>query len=430
MNKRLLETGKSLLIVLLACSALYLTARTQLGRGLLSHQSQNTSWQKETSIGPQAELARPARMAATLSVGDEIARYGVQYDPAACDNRFQLTARPLMEALSCAQTPQPIARTGWETALNAAPGIYFDLQGEVPLQVLSAWLGAEGCALEGTVRRLVLSASGDGVELYYQEAGAYYVCAAPMVTQSQLEEALSGLTGNQAQFAFEEDSYAALDPDTLILPQTPSLPACTALNPLENQGEGSALLNSQLSALTFSPDTNHIYTTSGTQAIRSGNDTLRLDQNGTMTYHALAGESSRYRLSGRLAEQVEECRALAQDTVGALCGDARLYLQSIRQTDQGTAVEFGYLLHGAQVQLGSESYAAQFVIEGDQLTQFTLHYRTYQSLPEQALVLPEVQAAAALQALGRSGQELCLVYFDSGSERLSPAWYTEGGGRV
>ena len=33
MNKRLLETGKSLLIVLLACSALYLTARTQLGRG-------------------------------------------------------------------------------------------------------------------------------------------------------------------------------------------------------------------------------------------------------------------------------------------------------------------------------------------------------------------------------------------------------------
>ena len=190
------------------------------------------------------------------------------------------------------------------------------------------------------------------------------------------------------------------------------------------------MLNSQLSALTFSPDTNHIYTTSGTQAIRSGNDTLRLDQNGTMTYHALAGESSRYRLSGRLAEQVEECRALAQDTVGALCGDARLYLQSIRQTDQGTAVEFGYLLHGAQVQLGSESYAAQFVIEGDQLTQFTLHYRTYQSLPEQALVLPEVQAAAALQALGRSGQELCLVYFDSGSDRLSPAWYTEGGGRV
>ena len=61
MNKRLLETGKSLLIVLLACSALYLTARTQLGRGLLSHQSQSTSWQKETSIGPQAELARPAR---------------------------------------------------------------------------------------------------------------------------------------------------------------------------------------------------------------------------------------------------------------------------------------------------------------------------------------------------------------------------------
>ena len=76
-------------------------------------------------------------------------------------------------------------------------------------------------------------------------------------------------------------------------------------------------------------------------------------------------------------------------------------------------VEFGYVLSGAQVQVGSEGYAAQFVLEAEQITQFTLRYRRYQ---------------AALQALGRSGQELSLVYTDNGGERLTPAWYTAGKG--
>lgn len=429
-RRRLIEAGKTALIVLLACSAVYLTARTQLGRGMISHQGGTLNWQEESTAGTQAELARPVRMAVTLTAGDEAARYGVQYDTAGCDDLFQRTTRPLVEALSCAQSPQPVERQAWEQALNTAPGVYFDLLGEIPLEVLSAWLGAEGANLDGTSRRLILAAAGDTVELYYQQDGGFYVCAAPMVTRGQLEEALAGLTGNRAQFAFESEQYAQLDPDTMILPQTPELAACTALNPLEGQGEGSALLNSQLSALTFSPDTNHIYLTSGTQVIRNGNDTLRLDEGGTMVFHALAGESSRYRLPERLSDQVEECRALAQNTVGSLCGDARLYLQSVRSSGQELVVEFGYVLSGAQVQLGPEGYAAQFVIEAGQITQFTLRYRSYQVTQEAALILPEIQAAAALQAMGLSGQELRLVYSDNGADHLAPAWYTGGGGRV
>jgi len=429
-KKRLIEAGKSLLIVLLACSALYLTARTQLGRGVFARPSDSEDWQETTAAGSQAELARPVRMAATLSAGDEISRFGVQYDTAACDELFQHTARPLVEALSCAQPPQQVSRQTWQRALNTAPGVYYDLLGEVPLEVLSAWLGAEGSHLQGTARRLILAAGGDGAELYYQEEGAYYVCAVPMVTRGQLEETLSGLTGNRAQFAFESEQYAQLDPDTLILPQTPELTAYAARNPLEGVGENTAVLNGQLAALTFSVDSNQIYMTSGTQVIRSGNDTLRLDEAGTLVYHALKGESARYRVPDRLPEQVEECRALAQSTVGSLCGEARLYLRSVRPAGQGLEVEFGYVLSGAQVQLGAEGYAAQFVIEAGQITQFTLCYRSYEAVPERALVLPELQAAAALQAMGLSGRELSLVYSDSGGEHLTPAWYTAGGGRV
>lgn len=429
-RRRFVEWCKNLLLILLACSALYLAARTQLGRGVFARQSGSAGGQEAPSMGAQAELVRPVRMAVTLSAGDETSRWGVQYDTDACDELFQRTARPLVEALSCAQPPQPVDRRAWEAALNTAPGVYFDLLGDVPLEVLCAWLGAEGATLDGTARRLVLSAGGDEAQLYYQTAEHFYVCAAPMVSRSQLEEVLAGLTGNQAQFAFELEQYAHLAPDVLILPQTPELPEYTALNPLEGQGEESLLLRSQLNALSFSADTNHFYTTSGTQVVRNGNDTLRLDEDGVLTYHALAGESARYRLPQRLAEQVEECRALAQNTVGALCADARLYLRSVLQEEDATTVEFGYVLSGAQVQLGQEGYAAQFVLAAGQITQFTLCYRSYQAAPERALVLPELQAAAALQAMGRSGQELSLVYADNGGERLAPAWYTAGGGRV
>lgn len=427
-NRRLLEWGKNLLILLLACSALYLAARTQLGRGVFQRQSGPGGWREETSMGEQADLVRPVRMAATLSAGDELTRYGVQYDTDGCDSLFQRAARPLMEALSCAQSPQPVSRQAWEEALCTGPAIYFDLLGEIPLNTLAAWLGAEETALEGSARRLVLVAQEDLAELYYQQEGTYYLYAAPLVTREQLEEALSGLSGNRAQFAFELEQYAHLDPDTLLLPQSPSLPEYTAANPLADQVEGSELLNSQLTALSFSVDTNHIYITSGTQVIRNGNDTLRLDEEGNLVYHALAGESTRYRLPPRLSDQIEECRALAQATVGALCGDGRLCLQQIRPTGETLVVEFGYVLSGAQVQVGSEGYAAQFVLEAEQITQFTLRYRRYQAAPEQALVLPELQAAAALQALGRSGQELSLVYTDNGGERLTPAWYTAGKG--
>ena len=122
-NRRLLEWGKNLLILLLACSALYLAARTQLGRGVFQRQSGPGGWREETSMGEQADLVRPVRMAATLSAGDELTRYGVQYDTEGCDSLFQRAARPLMEALSCAQSPQPVSRQAWEEALCTGPAI-------------------------------------------------------------------------------------------------------------------------------------------------------------------------------------------------------------------------------------------------------------------------------------------------------------------
>ena len=162
MTKRMkvIEGIKSLLILLLICSAVFLASRTAL-RGpltdLLSPEL-NTNTAGVYHLPTQrVEMARPVRMAAAIPGEGRTLRYGVQYDPAACDALFQQGASLLVEALSSASQPREISREEWQRALTAAPNLYFDFLGRLPLALLANWLSAPDCTLTGTARQLVLT---------------------------------------------------------------------------------------------------------------------------------------------------------------------------------------------------------------------------------------------------------------------------------
>ena len=99
----------------------------------------------------------------------------------------------------------------------------------------------------------------------------------------------------------------------------------------------------------------------------------------------------------------------------------------------GWQVEFGYRLNGIQVRLGEEGWAAQFLVEQGQITYFHLQFRSYTDTGNTSVVLPERQAAAAMEAMGHTGEELLLVYLDNGNDELvSASWAATGelaGGR-
>ena len=435
-GRRLIELGKDVLIVLLACSALYLTYRTLLVGGL------EDFWKGEDSGGTnlvkeqeESSVAWPVRMAVSSWNGESLSRYGVQYDTGDCDERFRMVASLLREALSSLGAAREVSQYEWRSALSGTTNLYFDFLGEVPLSVLSGWLSGTDNGLGDTVRRLTVSAKGEQVILYYRDerTGTYYAREAEVVNTQQLSSITQGVTGNGAVFAFEQEQYSGLDGDTMILSKPPQPEVYSAANPLAEELQTEELsqggrLSELLLALSF-PDSSYIYSNNGL-VIRNGNDTVRVSDGGVVKYEVLEGEQSRYLIPAKegqptLFEAAQACRWLADRTVGAMAGEARLYLREIRQTQNGWQIDFGYCLDGASVQVEDSGYAAHFQVEGDEITQFILQMRSYSKTGEQSIVLPEPQAMAAMQALGKEGGQLLLSYRDMGGDTVSASWVTD-----
>jgi len=422
---RLIEAGKNLLIVLLSCSAILLAARSGLvGRldGLLKEDDfAQLPGQSETE--GRADFARPLRVSAHLPGEVRGGCYAVQYDQQACDTLFQSVAGLLVEALSSAGQPETIPVFQWEQMLTVATGICFDFQGEVPLDVLSVWLSGEEGSLNAVVRRLGLAVWQDAVYLFYQEdTGAYGCSRAEVASPLHLEEALSALSGNGGFYAFEAEDYEVLAKNTLLSGGTPKPLIYEASN---SAAGGQETLEELAEELGFSINTNGVYY-AGEWVARSGNDTLRLSDDGEMEYLAdeTGGEHflvTNLRTAGERSEAVETCRTLAAEALGPRCGDARLYLSCVLNTPTGWEVDFGYSLDGIPVQLESGS-AAHFVVEGDRVTRFVLRFRSYSKTDTALAVLPAVQATAALEAMGLAGEELMLVYADGGGDTVRADW--------
>ena len=424
-KKRLIERVKSLLIVLLSCSAVFLVVRAQ--EEIVPADGPEAVYHGEgdglNSAEGSGAAARPMRMAAAIQRGSEVVRYGVQYDQEGTDALYQQSYSLLVEALSSASQPREIGEEVWLQALSAAPGLYFDWQGEIPMAVLTGWLSVDNPALTGTtVRRLVLTAEGGQVRLYGWDdsSGRGCVSSCDVISSNRLVEMVGALQENGAIFAFESEDYSGLSPHTMVLLQPPVPALYNGLNPLTGE-ESRRALQAQLGF----PESSVSYNAAGEQVIRSRNDTLHIAEDGRVTYEAAEEGSDRYFVEGAgVYEAVEGCRRLAQQTLGQLWGEASLYLMSARETGEGGwQVEFGFRLDGVPVLLGEEGWAAWFLVEQGQITKFQLHFRSYADSGTTGVVLPEHQAMAAMEAGGHVGEELLLAYRDRGNEELvSASW--------
>lgn len=419
------EWGKNLLIVLLSLSALYLFTLSPLY--LYSPLKDWTDTLFSGSEGPDAvpvsltAAARPIRIAVTNSAG----RCGLQYDAAAVDAVFDQTATLLGEALGSAGESRPVSEQRWRQAL-AADGIFFDFAGSIPLSALTGWLqdGNRNSRLSGDVRRLVLAPGDDGqVWLYCQDAwntGSFSARSTALSADSHLAPAVAPFIPNGANFAFElaglEDCY----PYTLITAGPEDAPVY-AVSPLS--GPGGAM-DAVLSSLSFSGALVTSYTVDEGTLYRAGEDTLLAARDGTLTYH---GGGTLYPVAAEgeaptLAEMIETTRQLLVSAVGALCGDARLYLISARPGETETVITYGYSLGGAQVWSGGEGWCAQFRLTGGSLTSFTLLPRSYTATDTLTPLPPARQATAAMAAKGAQGSELLLVYPDTGGDTAAATW--------
>ena len=72
--------------------------------------------------------------------------------------------------------------------------------------------------------------------------------------------------------------------------------------------------------------------------------------------------------------------------------------------------------------LYDEGWAAEFLIRGGSVTDFTLCYRSYTDAGQEALLLSMDRAAVMLPDLTEERCELILQYRDRGESTVSPRW--------
>lgn len=427
-KRRVIETLKSLLIVALICSAVWLIADSQLF-GSLPHVIGRPARGQSGTVGStsRTQVVMPLRMAVISEEGC----YAAQYGSGELEGLFNRTASLLNEALSGAGTPQEVSAHDWEQALLSAPGIYFDFQGDIPMQVLCGWLsGKENVNLTDSACRLLLTAGSDGeVLLYYAGHGSdqFFVCHAQLVNVSHLRSAVQGVSANGAVFACWTSDYAQLAADTLIDTQTPQPRVFSAANPLPPEEEDR--LTQLLDTLSIPEGITTIYDTPEGRRIRSGNDTLTISNEGLLTLHS-AVEDARYPVTrvegtGELFAAVEGARALVAKITQPWRGDVGLYLKQVEQLDTNSwQVRFGYVLDDTPVQVGQRGYAASVLVEQGYITEFELQLRSYTPTEQTSLVLPERQATAALAQMDGQGGRLQLCYLDRG-ETVYAGWIAQ-----
>lgn len=416
-SRRSIDRLENLLIALLACSALVLIVQSGLGQAA----GRGTGSGGETVFtgvqGTALSRGTPVRM----MVQTEHGRYGVQYDQDTVDTLYAGGISQLLtEAVEAMDTPHPATREDWQEAITqSSRWVYCDFLYNISFV-------AQGSGGEGAGRAFLLSAPGGRVEAVYyynQETGEYYagrVAGAALTFPSTLE----GLGDNGARFAFEDPQVAEiLSPDTLVLSQAPVTPVYAVANPVAAWGEAEH--TALLEALDFNLRAIALYETTEGTVLQEGSDTLRLQKDGQVLYHAADRGQARFQaLSSREKDLQLKAEEVLDLVTGAWLGEGRMFCQAIEAgEEEQVTLTFCCLLSGAQVQRGEEGWSAQFTFTGQALTSFTICLRTYTDTGRVQQALPERQAAAAAAAMGQAGKELQLCYLDDGAaSELSAAW--------
>lgn len=415
LSRRRIDQIENILIALLTCTALFLVGKTGMFQTVTGQETGQGGSIAFSGV-QDTELSRgtPVRLMTQTVLG----RYGVQYDQTAADDLYHSGLDDLLtQTLAAMDDPRTVSQETWQQAIALGENwVYYDFLYNVSFDSK----GEE----EGRLF-LVAAKNGKAEEIYYynQETGEYYT-GRVKDAEIVLPTVLDRLTPTGGQFAFEVESLAgSLPAYMMILPQVPSCSVYQVTNPLaELDGTTQEDL---LEKLDFNIRASAIYESADSTVIREGADTLRIQKDGTVSFHGSDSGDARYQaLSQGHTDLQAKAEEILDEVMGGIPSEGRMLCQNIGTLADGSVeLTFCYLLDGAKVQLWEEGWAARFVFQGADLTSYEICLRQYQKTEESCAILPETQAAAAAETMGQKGKELQLCYRDDGSsDQISASW--------
>ena len=414
---------QNIAIVLLALSAAFLIAQTQLyslgvnaGSSYFQYLSGSTSQAPDGAQTPLTSLSAPVRLAVTGVYGG---RYG-SVTLTTTDEDFEPVGGLLREALRSVQSFSVCEDAAFLEALKGT-SVYCDFLEPLPLPVVAGLMGA---SIDSglSVRRLVVSAhEGGEATLYLWCEGDVCRRGTSAVSAEELESVVSGYELNGAYFALDngEPDSAGTDPCSLFPPELPELPVFSSSAVLPDSG-------ALLSALGFYPRTNSRYTESGgVEVITDGDRTLRLNPDGSIRYRSGGDPALTIAAAGEeptVTEAVMGTAALLNSLLSGQTSEAGLYLTGVRQTERTMILSFGWQSGGVPIRFDRGGSAAEVTLSGCAVSVLTLRFRQYADTGEMSLLLPLRQAMAI--AVRQAGAELSIGYVDGGVS-ASARWLAE-----
>ena len=408
--KRFKEPLKSLLIVLLAASAVFLMMQSGVFTMVLREHGQLVQPNAPAdSILSYSAAALPTEAAVT---GPSGLCYGLKYDSEALQSLYQELSAYLGEAIGSAAAPVRMSEKSWLKLLKGT-SLYLDYDCALPVSALAAWLGVES-PWEGSLRTMILSeGEGGSVLLCFRNASGVCWRSETAGSWAGLWERLSTYLPNGASFALGWETLSACDPCMLVLEQLPEMYAISA----SGAQEAPARRLAEKTGINLSGQSRYSET-DGTVVYPGESGVIRLHGDGGLSYSASVG----YCLAEAetVPAMVERSRALIEELHDSAAGDERLRFCSDTLSGGSGTVEFNWYCEGVPI-LSAAGAAARVGWTDGRLTELYLLPRTYRVTAESVELLPEKQAAAAAGSR-RKGSEAGLAFYDSGEERLYPFW--------
>lgn len=322
---------------------------------------------------------------------------------------YDSLGRGLGEALATAGMPVALPEADW-LALLRGESVSVRYPGEIPLDSLARWLGAEPSgALSGVSASLVtLCIDGAQVSLLLRSE-SLWLCMSTALNPEALRQTLESCRPDGSLFAMEDETLSQLDPLSLLTVSA-VLPEATGENALTDGDR----INAAATLLGLNPyrDT-ALSDANGTVSISGATGRMRVTAAGILRYTAAETRAA----ARSTTALIEDARALlAQLNPG---GDAALQLSSCTEEDGTVVLCFDYVLSGYRVRLPDGS-AATLRYEGGTLADLTWTARRY-TLTGVSQTLWPARVAAAVVAPGTLLEPL---YEDNGGT-LTCGWPAE-----
>ena len=415
--KRFKEPLKTLLILLLICSAVFMAWKGELFTAFFP--------EREPPASPAPEAPEQSYTAAALPLAAAVTgpgglSCGVKYDAEAMAELFEGFSAVLSEALGSAEAPEAIGRFTWQDRLQEE-SLFLDYGFPLPISALAAWVGVEA-PWAGSERfsAFLLDNNGEGaVRLSYHAGDGRYFQCDTAASWATLRTQLEGYRPNGASFAFLLPALHDCDSFLLVLEQLPAVYGAH----ISSAGSEAAGACGELFGVNLGGQSR--YTEADGTLVYPGEDgVLRLYPDGSIGYTS-AGDSRR---AASPAEQIEVTRKLLETIHAAFAGEERLALRGAEFDEAGDlSLSFCYMLGGLRLDMAAGS-AASAVWKGGALSELTIRPRSCRRAEAAGVLLPEMQAAAAAGSI-RRGAAPELVLPERGEEKADPLWIVTVDGR-